>query len=148
MFDPDVRQHLQFLPLTSSSSSASTSLVAVAAGEAGPLPDSVRAKMRKMENKIKHTEQQLAGAKRKLEAAGSNFGGNKGKKGGGKGKKGKNNDVPKMGGFPGTLPDGTRICFPFNSHAGCTSTTDCWKGKHICLRCKEPTHGLSGCKRS
>ena len=146
MYDQDVRQHLQFLPIGGASSSSSVSL-AVAVPGAPSIPANIAKQLKKMEGKLKHAEQQLAGAKRKLEqATGGADTSYKGKKGGGKGKKGKGN-VPKMGGFPGVLDDGTRICFPFNSASGCSGGPSCWKGSHICLRCKETTHGLHTCTR-
>lgn len=45
-----------------------------------------------------------------------------------------------------TLPNGDRLCYPFNLSTGCQSSqSSCSRGAHVCARCGTSTHGSFYC---
>ena len=140
-FSMEVRLHLQ--PLQASSSSASSSPASALVS----VPDS-ETKVRKLEGRLKQTEEQLRGTKRRLEAAmqsqGSRKGGGKGSKRGSPGGRQREhrNHVAVMAGMATKTKDNESICFNYNLAHGCTLAQPgqrCPRGWHVCakLQCQK-----------
>ena len=127
MLSTEARHLLLPLPLAVSASSAGTA-------HSEP-SSSTSSSIRKLEQRLKQANEQIAGQKRRLEAAGGND------KGRGKGNKSRRIrrmpfiDDFEAKGFVTKTKDGEPICFGFNLASGCPDASPgqrCKKGWHVC----------------
>ena len=148
MVDLDVRQHLHFLP-GSSSSSASNAQLQTPASRASTSSD-----IQKLRNKLMSTEQQLHGAKRKMDNNQNTHYGDNDKKGKGKGDKRRgqtarpNGNPPEFAGMLTQTAGGDRICYAFNKQGCSLAATGqkCNRGMHVCIKCAGQ-HPLTACAK-
>ena len=132
MFDQDVRQHLAFLQGGFGGSTPSSA--------SSPASGDLAAELKKMKNRLAATEDQLRGAKRKIEAVSGK--GGKGDKGRGKGKKGSGKGTPEKFAGMNTKHNGKNICYGFNENRCPFNENTCRRGLHLCMRCHQPGHSM------
>ena len=132
----EVRHYLLPMPGTAPGSGAQSS------SSTSSQPQPLASAIKRLENKLKQAEQQIAGQKRRLEGAGQPA---QPQRGGGRQRRGGPEKKQQSGfisdwiakGLAVKTKDGEPICFNFNMSGGCSAASlgqRCPKGWHVCAK--------------